>query len=120
SDVSKRIANGTSVHVNTHTPVQNLNLDIEEQSHKHSISHIEEPNTNNSEGSLAGVLNEYLAVHREECAARCQAVSSVKYPIYDQTVYLNDYHKKMLKDQYEGLKKIEQITMDSASIETNM
>ncbi|PWZ31020.1 UTP--glucose-1-phosphate uridylyltransferase 2 [Zea mays] len=72
-----------------------------------------EPNTNNSEGSLAGAavwdvfrrqdlpkLNDYLAVHREECAARCQAVSSVKYPIYDQTVYLNDYHKKMLKDQY--------------------
>jgi hypothetical protein len=24
----------------------------------------------------------------------------VKYPIYDQTVHLNDYHKKMLKDQY--------------------
>jgi hypothetical protein len=24
----------------------------------------------------------------------------VKYPSYDQTVYLNDYHKKMLKDQY--------------------
>ncbi|ONM34687.1 40S ribosomal protein S4-3 [Zea mays] len=141
SDVSERIANGTSVHVNTH--VQNLNLDIEEQSHKHSISHIEEPNTNNSEGSLASAavwdvfrrqdlpkLNEYLAVHREECAARCQAVSSVfhvtillmqvKYPIYDQTVYLNDYHKKMLKDQYEGLKTIEQITMDSASVETNM
>ncbi|XP_020399952.1 lysine-specific demethylase JMJ25 isoform X3 [Zea mays] len=131
SDVSERIANGTSVHVNT--PVQNLNLDIEEQSHKHSISHIQEPNTNNSEGSLAGAavwdvfrrqdlpkLNEYLAVHREECAARCQAVSSVKYPIYDQTVYLNDYHKKMLKDQYEGLKTIEQITMDSASVETNM
>ncbi|XP_020393322.1 lysine-specific demethylase JMJ25 [Zea mays] len=106
SDVSERIANGTSVH---------------------------EPNTNNSEGSLAGAavwdvfrrqdlpkLNEYLAVHREECAARCQAVSSVKYPIYDQTVYLNDYHKKMLKDQYEGLKTIEQITMDSASVETNM
>lgn len=23
-----------------------------------------------------------------------------KYPIYDQTAYLNDYHKKMLKDQY--------------------
>ncbi|ONM34686.1 40S ribosomal protein S4-3 [Zea mays] len=44
----------------------------------------------------------------------------VKYPIYDQTVYLNDYHKKMLKDQYEGLKTIEQITMDSASVETNM
>uniref|UniRef100_A0A804NTW7 UTP--glucose-1-phosphate uridylyltransferase n=1 Tax=Zea mays TaxID=4577 RepID=A0A804NTW7_MAIZE len=92
-----------------------------------------EPNTNNSEGSLAGAavwdvfrrqdlpkLNDYLAVHREECAARCQAVSSVKYPIYDQTVYLNDYHKKMLKDQYEGLKTIEQITMDSASVETNM
>jgi hypothetical protein len=49
-----------------------------------------EPNTNNSEGSLAGAavwdvfrrqdlpkLNDYLAVHREECAARCQAVSSV-------------------------------------------
>ncbi|AQK59168.1 Putative ribosomal protein S4 (RPS4A) family protein isoform 1 [Zea mays] len=32
--------------------------------------------------------------------SRCQAVASVKYPIYDQTVYLNDYHKKMLKDQY--------------------
>uniref|UniRef100_A0A804LTW4 Small ribosomal subunit protein eS4 central region domain-containing protein n=1 Tax=Zea mays TaxID=4577 RepID=A0A804LTW4_MAIZE len=106
---------------------------IGNKSHKHSISHIEEPNTNNSEGSLAGAtvwdvfrrqdlpkLNEYLAVHREECAARCQAVSSVKYPIYDQTVYLNDYHKKMLKDQYEGLKTIEQITMDSASVETNM
>ncbi|AQK70499.1 40S ribosomal protein S4 [Zea mays] len=89
SDVSERIANGTSVHVNI--PVQNLNLDIEEQSHKHSISHIQEPNTNNSEGSLAGAavwdvfrrqdlpkLNEYLAVHREECAARCQAVSSLK------------------------------------------
>ncbi|PWZ32990.1 UTP--glucose-1-phosphate uridylyltransferase [Zea mays] len=44
----------------------------------------------------------------------------VKYSIYDQTVYLNDYHKKMLKDQYEGLKTIEQITMDSASVETNM
>eukprot|EP00267_Zea_mays_P054949 XP_020408232.1 40S ribosomal protein S4 [Zea mays] len=26
----------------------------------------------------------------------------------------------MLKDQYEGLKTIEQITMDSASVETNM
>jgi hypothetical protein len=24
----------------------------------------------------------------------------VKYPIYDQTVYLNNYHKKTLKDQY--------------------
>nr|CAB3495961.1 unnamed protein product [Digitaria exilis] len=24
----------------------------------------------------------------------------VKYPIYDQTVYLNSYHKKTLKDQY--------------------
>uniref|UniRef100_A0A804PI56 Small ribosomal subunit protein eS4 central region domain-containing protein n=1 Tax=Zea mays TaxID=4577 RepID=A0A804PI56_MAIZE len=35
-------------------------------------------------------------------------------------LYLNDYHKKMLKDQYEGLKTIEQITMDSASVETNM
>ncbi|KAL5657554.1 hypothetical protein ACJX0J_030717, partial [Zea mays] len=112
---------------------------IGNKSHKHSISHIEEPNTNNSEGSLAGAavwdvfrrqdlpkLNEYLAVHREECAARCQAVSSitttfyVKYPIYDQTVYLNDYHKKMLKDQYEGLKTIEHITMDSASVEANM
>ena len=89
SDVSEMIANGTSVHVNAHTPVQNLNLDIEEQSHKHSISHIEEPNTNNSEGSLAGAvwdvfrrqdlpkLNEYLDVHQKECAARCQAVSSI-------------------------------------------
>ncbi|XP_066393200.1 E3 ubiquitin-protein ligase JMJ24-like isoform X2 [Miscanthus floridulus] len=112
SDVSERIANGTSVHANAHTPVQNLNLDMGEQAHKHSISHVEEPKTNSSEGSQAGAvwdvfrrqdlpkLNEYLAVHREEFAARCQAVSSVKYPIYDQTVYLNDYHKKMLKDQY--------------------
>lgn len=140
SDGSERIANGTSVHVNAHSPVQNLNLDMGEQAHKHSISHSEESKTNNSEGSQAGAvwdvfrrqdlpkLNEYLTVHHEEFAASCQAVSSVMtpffpisnynlnkfskvfhvtmllmqviYPIYNQTVYLNDYHKKILKDQY--------------------
>ncbi|KAG2551963.1 lysine-specific demethylase JMJ25-like isoform X2 [Panicum virgatum] len=45
-------------------------------------------------------LNEYLAAHREGFGANCQAVPSVKYPIYDQNVYLNNHHKKTLKDQY--------------------
>jgi len=100
SDVSERIANGTSVHANAHTPVQNLNLDMGEQAHKHSISHVEEPKTNSSEGSHAGAvwdvfrrqdfpkLNEYLAVHREEFAARCQAVSSVMTPSLCQIIVL--------------------------------
>ncbi|KAJ1297154.1 hypothetical protein BS78_01G356300 [Paspalum vaginatum] len=111
-DGSERIGNGTSVHVNDHAPVQNLNLDMGEQAHRHTISHCEEPKTKNSEGSQAGAvwdvfrrqdlpkLNEYLAAHQEGFAASCQAVPSVKYPIYDQTVYLNNYHKKMLKDKY--------------------
>lgn len=99
SDVSERIANGTSVHANAHTPVQNLNLDMGEQAHKHSISHVE-PKTNSSEGSQAGAvwdvfrrqdlpkLNEYLAVHREEFATRCQAVSSVMTPSLCQIIVL--------------------------------
>ncbi|PWZ53321.1 40S ribosomal protein S4 [Zea mays] len=60
----------------------------------------------------------HMLMHATKVHYQCP--KRVKYPIYDQTVYLNDYHKKMLKDQYEGLKKIEQITMDSASVETNM
>lgn len=98
-DVSERIANGTSVHVNAHTPVQNLNLDMGEQAHKHSISHAKEPKTNNSEGCQAGAvwdvfhrqdlpkLNEYLAVHQEEFAARCQPVSSVMTPFFPMSYY---------------------------------
>lgn len=141
SNGAERIANGTSVHVNDHTPVPNLDLDVGDQGHKHTISHYEEAKTNSLEGSQAGAvwdvfrrqdlpkLNEYLAAHREEFGASCQAVPSVmnpfscvklfsniyifsklfhdtrfpmqvKYPIYDQTVYLNNYHKKTLKDQY--------------------
>ncbi|GJN31446.1 hypothetical protein PR202_gb19846 [Eleusine coracana subsp. coracana] len=45
-------------------------------------------------------LNEYLFAHWEELSASSQAVPSVKHAIYDQAVYLNSCHKKMLKDQY--------------------
>jgi lysine-specific demethylase 3 len=112
SNGSERIANGTSTHVNDHTPVPDLDLIVGEQEYKHAISHCEEAKANNLEGSQAGAvwdvfrrqdlpkLNEYLAAHREEFGANCQAVPSVKYPIYDQNVYLNNHHKKTLKDQY--------------------
>ncbi|CAN6325239.1 unnamed protein product [Urochloa humidicola] len=112
SNGSERIANGIRPHVNDHAPVPNLDLDVEEQDHKHTISHCEEAKANNLEGSQASAvwdvfrrqdlpkLNEYLAAHQEEFGASCEAVPSVKYPIYDQTVYLNNYHKKTLKDQY--------------------
>ncbi|TKV96146.1 hypothetical protein SEVIR_9G410200v4 [Setaria viridis] len=112
SNGSERIANGTSAHVNDHSPVPNLDLDVGEREHKHTISHCEEVKANNLEESQAGAvwdvfrrqdlpkLNEYLSAHQEEFGASCQAVPSVKYPIYDQTVYLNNYHKKTLKDQY--------------------
>jgi len=84
SNGAERIANGTSTHAEA----------------------------NNLEGSHAGAvwdvfrrqdlpkLNEYLAAHQEEFEANCQAVPSLKYPIYDQNVYLNNHHKKTLKDQY--------------------
>ncbi|CAL4914364.1 unnamed protein product [Urochloa decumbens] len=106
SNGSERISNGTSAHV------PNLDLDVREQEYKHTISHCEEATANNLEWSQASAvwdvfhrqdvpkLNEYLAAHQEEFGASCQAVLSVKYPIYDQTVYLNNYHKKALKDQY--------------------
>ncbi|KAL6902079.1 hypothetical protein ACP4OV_004955 [Aristida adscensionis] len=140
---SERIANGTSVHANANAPIQNWNLDMEEQLNKHSNSnadeevhvsvlrsqenfsdaqdssaylsnsaHYEEPKVNGSERSQAGArwdvfrrqdlpkLNEYIAAHREELALSSQALPSVKHPIYDQAVYLNNYHKKILKDQY--------------------
>ncbi|CAN6320013.1 unnamed protein product [Urochloa humidicola] len=112
SNGSERIANGTSAHVNDHAPVPNLDLDVGEKEHRHTVLHCEEAKANNLEGSQAGAvwdvfrrqdlpkLNEYLAAHQEEFGATCQAVPSVKYPIYDQTAYLNSYHKKSLKDQY--------------------
>ncbi|KAL6649918.1 hypothetical protein ACP70R_014142 [Stipagrostis hirtigluma subsp. patula] len=146
---SEGIANGTSLHVNDHAHVQNLNLNIGEQAPRHAITnsdekghvsllrsqeslldvkvnsgaqdspanlsnspHYEKLKTNSSEGSQAGALwdvfhrqdlpklNEYIAAHWEELTASSQALPSVKHPIYDQAVYLNDYHKKILKDQY--------------------
>jgi len=112
SNGAERIANGTSTHVNDHTPVPDLDLIVGERKYKHAISHCEQAEANNLEGSHAGVvwdvfrrqdlpkLNEYLAAHQEEFEANCQAVPSLKYPIYDQNVYLNNHHKKTLKDQY--------------------
>ncbi|ONM00998.1 40S ribosomal protein S4-3 [Zea mays] len=40
----------------------------------------------------------HMLMHATKVHYQCP--KRVKYPIYDQTVYLNDYHKKMLKDQY--------------------
>lgn len=76
-----------------------------------SLSHSEKL-TNGSERPQAGALwdvfrrqdlpslNKYLAANWEELALSSQAVLSVKHPIYDQAVYLNEYHKRALKDQY--------------------
>uniref|UniRef100_A0A0D9Z783 JmjC domain-containing protein n=1 Tax=Oryza glumipatula TaxID=40148 RepID=A0A0D9Z783_9ORYZ len=142
---SEKIANGMTMHVNAHAPVQNLNVDMGEQSPDHvsskfderahasalrlqekssdaklncgfegsstefsCSSHSEEPKVNGSERSQAGAvwdvfcrqdiskLNEYLTANWEELAASSQ----VKNPIYEQSVYLNKYHKRILKDQY--------------------
>ncbi|XP_062211254.1 E3 ubiquitin-protein ligase JMJ24 isoform X2 [Phragmites australis] len=77
-----------------------------------SSPHCEESKTNSLERSQAGALwdvfrrqdlpklNEYLAAYRKELAASSQEVPSVKHHIYDQVVYLNNYHKKKLKDQF--------------------
>jgi lysine-specific demethylase 3 len=142
---SEKIANGMTMHVNAHAPVQNLNVDMGEQSPDHvsskfderahasalrlqekssdaklncgfegsstelsCSSHSEEPKVNGSERSQAGSvwdvfrrqdiskLNEYLTANWEELAASSQ----VKNPIYEQSIYLNKYHKRILKDQY--------------------
>jgi lysine-specific demethylase 3 len=89
SNGSERIANGTGAHVNDHSPVPDLDLDVGEQERKHTISHCEEVKANNLEESQAGAiwdvfcrqdlpkLNEYLAAHQEEFGATCQAVPSV-------------------------------------------
>ncbi|XP_040377960.1 lysine-specific demethylase JMJ25 isoform X2 [Oryza brachyantha] len=134
---SERIANGMTVHVNAYAPVQNSNVDTDEQSPDHISSnldervcasslqlqekssaelsyssHSEEPKVNGSERSQAGAvwdvfrrqdlskLNEYLAANWEELTTSSQGAITVKNPIYDQAVYLNKYHKKILKDQY--------------------
>uniref|UniRef100_A0A0E0KDM9 JmjC domain-containing protein n=1 Tax=Oryza punctata TaxID=4537 RepID=A0A0E0KDM9_ORYPU len=141
----ERIANGMTMHVNANAALQNLNVDMREQSPDHIISkfderahasalrlqekssdaklnsgpegsstelscssHSEEPKVNGSERSQAGAvwdvfrrqdlskLNEYLTANWEELTASTQ----VKNPIYEQAVYLNRYHKRILKDQY--------------------
>ncbi|KAL5219129.1 hypothetical protein ABZP36_019813 [Zizania latifolia] len=73
---------------------------------------LEESKVNGSESSQSGAvwdvfsrqdlpkLNEYLAANWEELTASTQAAISVKNPIYDQAVYLNKYHKRILKDLY--------------------
>ncbi|KAK3151599.1 hypothetical protein QOZ80_3AG0247920 [Eleusine coracana subsp. coracana] len=78
----------------------------------HSMECSTEPTTKSSLGTQPGALwdvfcrndipklNEYLFAHWEELSASSQAVPSVKHAIYDQAVYLNSCHKKMLKDQY--------------------
>ncbi|VAI05673.1 unnamed protein product [Triticum turgidum subsp. durum] len=125
----ERIANGMAVHVNAHAPVQNLNLDMGEQSPEHTVSkscspsvgssaelssssHSEQPKTNGVERSQPGalwdvfrrqdvpMLNKYLASNWEELTNNSQAMLSVKHPIYDQAVYLREHHKRVLKDQY--------------------
>lgn len=125
----ERIANGMAVHVNAHAPVQNLNLDMGEQSPEHTVSkscggsvgssaelssssHSEQPKTNGLERSQPGalwdvfrrqdvpMLNKYLASNWEELTISSQAMLSVKHPIYDQAVYLREHHKRVLKDQY--------------------
>lgn len=123
------IANGKAVHVNAHAPVQNLNLDMGEQSPENTVSkscggsvgssaelssssHSEQPKTNGLERSQPGalwdvfrkqdvpMLNKYLASNWEELTISSQAMLSVKHPIYDQAVYLREHHKRVLKDQY--------------------
>ncbi|VAH90829.1 unnamed protein product [Triticum turgidum subsp. durum] len=125
----ERIANGMAVHVNAHAPVQNLNLDMGEQSPEHTVSkscgpsagssaelssssHSEQAKTNGVERSQPGalwdvfrrqdvpMLNKYLASNWEELTNNSQAMLSVKHPIYDQAVYLREHHKRVLKDQY--------------------
>lgn len=126
---SERIANGITGHVNAHAPVQNLNLDMGEQSPEHTVfksyggfegsaaglsssSFSQKPKTNGSERSQPGAiwdvfrrqdlptLNKYLASNWQELTVSSQAMLSVKHPIYDQAVYLNEHHKRVLKDQY--------------------
>jgi len=126
---SERIANGMTVHVNAHAPVQNLNLDMGERSPEHTVSksyggfegsftglsspsHSQKPKINGSKRSQPGalwdvfrrqdlpMLNKYLASNWQELTVRSQTMLSVKHPIYDQAVYLNEHHKRVLKDQY--------------------
>ncbi|EEE59049.1 hypothetical protein OsJ_10820 [Oryza sativa Japonica Group] len=78
---SEKIANGMTMHVNAHAPVQNLNVDM---------------GNNHLTMQDISKLNEYLTANWEELAASSQ----VKNPIYEQSIYLNKYHKRILKDQY--------------------
>ncbi|VAH90828.1 unnamed protein product [Triticum turgidum subsp. durum] len=102
----ERIANGMAVHVNAHAPVQNLNLDMGEQSPEHTVSkscgpsagssaelssssHSEQAKTNGVERSQPGalwdvfrrqdvpMLNKYLASNWEELTNNSQAMLSV-------------------------------------------
>ena len=94
SNGAEKIANGTSTHVNDHTPVPYLDLIVGERKYKHAISHCEQAEANNLEGSQAGAvwdvfrrqdlpkLNEYLAAQREGFGANCQAVPSVMTPFF--------------------------------------
>ena len=102
----ERIANGMAVHVNAHPPVQNLNLDMGEQSPEHTVSkscgpsagssaelssssHSEQAKTNGVERTQPGalwdvfrrqdvpMLNKYLASNWEELTNNSQAMLSV-------------------------------------------
>jgi len=101
SNGAEKIANGTSTHVNDHTPVPYLDLIVGEQKCKLATSHCEQAKANNLEGSQAGAvwdvfrrqdlpkLNEYLAAHQEEFEANCQAVPSVMTPFFCIKLFSN-------------------------------
>lgn len=45
-------------------------------------------------------LNEYLKVHEKEFTLGSQPANLVLHPVYDQAVFLNDKHKRILKEEF--------------------